>query len=76
VADSVASAIGGGSTVNPDGSITAPSFTVGDGHGGTTPVGTVADAVSNLDGRTIANEGAITDLDGRTIANERTVADL
>ncbi|BBA40299.1 MULTISPECIES: ESPR-type extended signal peptide-containing protein [Burkholderia] len=76
VADSVASAIGGGSTVNPDGSITAPSFTVGDGHGGTTPVGTVADAVSNLDGRTIANEGAITDLDGRTIANERSVADL
>ncbi|MBY4662602.1 beta strand repeat-containing protein [Burkholderia contaminans] len=76
VADSVASAIGGGSTVNPDGSITAPSFTVGDGHGGTTPVGTVADAVSNLDGRTIANEGAITDLDGRTMANETAVTKL
>ncbi|CAR54082.1 ESPR-type extended signal peptide-containing protein [Burkholderia cenocepacia] len=62
VSESVASAIGGGSTVNPDGSISAPSFTVGDGHGGTTTVGTVADAVSNLDGRTTTNEGAITDL--------------
>ncbi|RQU30711.1 hypothetical protein DF142_34830 [Burkholderia cenocepacia] len=74
--DSVAAAIGGGSTVNPDGSISAPTFTVGDGHGGTTPVGTVADAVSNLDGRTIANEGAITDLDGRTMANETAVTKL
>ncbi|MEK7957481.1 transporter, partial [Burkholderia contaminans] len=35
VADSVASAIGGSSTVNADGSISAPSFTVGDGSGGT-----------------------------------------
>ncbi|WP_438357132.1 YadA family autotransporter adhesin [Burkholderia cenocepacia] len=62
VADSVASAIGGGSTVNPDGSISAPSFTVGDGSGGTKVVNSVGDAITNLDGRTITNEGAISKL--------------
>ncbi|WP_316682877.1 ESPR-type extended signal peptide-containing protein, partial [Ralstonia flaminis] len=36
VSDSVASIIGPGTTVNPDGSISTPGFTVGDGHGGTT----------------------------------------
>ncbi|CDN62053.1 hypothetical protein I35_4217 [Burkholderia cenocepacia H111] len=62
VSTSVASAIGAGSTVNPDGSITAPSFSVGDGSGGTTIVHSVGDVVSNLDGRVTKNEGAITDL--------------
>ena len=62
VSDSVASAIGAGSTVNADGSITAPSFTVGDGNGGTTIVRNVGDAVSNLDGRVTTNEGDITNL--------------
>ncbi|MGU8079348.1 ESPR-type extended signal peptide-containing protein [Burkholderia pyrrocinia] len=62
VADSVASAIGAGSTVNPDGTITAPSFTVGDGNGGTTTVHNVGDVVTNLDGRVTNNEGAITHL--------------
>ncbi|WFN13246.1 YadA-like family protein [Burkholderia contaminans] len=59
VADSVASAIGGGSSVNPDGSISAPAFTVGDGSGGTKVVNSVGDVVSNLDGRTTTNEGDI-----------------
>nr|WP_082741949.1 ESPR-type extended signal peptide-containing protein [Burkholderia sp. MSMB1072] len=59
VSDSVASAIGGGSTVNPDGSISAPSFTVGDGSGGTKLVNSVGDVVTNLDGRTTTNEGDI-----------------
>ncbi|OXI97585.1 adhesin [Burkholderia sp. AU33647] len=59
VADSVASAIGGGSTVNADGSISAPSFTVGDGSGGTKIVSSVGDAVTNLDGRVTDNEGDI-----------------
>ncbi|ONR54444.1 hypothetical protein A8E12_04165 [Burkholderia cenocepacia] len=59
VADSVASAIGGGSTVNPDGSISAPAFTVGDGSGGTKVVNSVGDVVTNLDGRTTINEGDI-----------------
>ncbi|WP_420481036.1 YadA-like family protein [Burkholderia pseudomultivorans] len=64
VADSVASAIGGGSTVNPDGSISAPAFTVGDGSGGTTIVNSVGDVVTNLDGRVTNNEGAISKLAG------------
>ncbi|MCW3743669.1 transporter, partial [Burkholderia cenocepacia] len=59
VSDSVASAIGGGATVNPDGSISAPVFTVGDGSGGTKIVNSVGDVVTNLDGRTTTNEGDI-----------------
>ncbi|MGU7857196.1 ESPR-type extended signal peptide-containing protein [Burkholderia orbicola] len=59
VSESVASAIGGGSTVNPDGSISAPSFTVGDGSGGTKIVNSVGDVVTNLDGRVTTNEGDI-----------------
>nr|WP_306454105.1 ESPR-type extended signal peptide-containing protein [Burkholderia sp. MSMB1826] len=70
VADSVASAIGGGSTVNPDGSITAPSFTVGDGNGGTTVVHNVGDVVTNLDGRVTNNEGAITTINNQLAAGE------
>ncbi|WP_241303990.1 ESPR-type extended signal peptide-containing protein [Burkholderia cenocepacia] len=59
VSDSVASAIGGGAAVNPDGSISAPSFTVGDGSGGTKIVNSVGDVVTNLDGRVTTNEGDI-----------------
>ncbi|OOB40227.1 adhesin, partial [Burkholderia cenocepacia] len=59
VSDSVASAIGGGATVNPDGSISAPSFTVGDGSGGTKVVNSVGEVVTNLDGRVTTNEGDI-----------------
>ncbi|KWH12447.1 hypothetical protein WT59_16830 [Burkholderia territorii] len=70
VADSVASAIGGGSTVNPDGSITAPSFTVGDGNGGTTIVHNIGDVVTNIDGRVTNNEGAITTINNQLAAGE------
>ncbi|WP_419188541.1 YadA family autotransporter adhesin [Burkholderia cepacia] len=70
VADSVASAIGGGSTVNPDGSITAPSFTVGDGNGGTTVVHNIGDVVTNIDGRVTNNEGAITTINNQLAAGE------
>ena len=62
VSDSVASAIGAGSTVNADGSISAPSFTVGDGSGGTTIVRNVGAAVTNLNDRVTTNEGDITTL--------------
>ncbi|KWZ31554.1 ESPR-type extended signal peptide-containing protein [Burkholderia anthina] len=62
VSSSVASAIGGGSTVNADGSISAPSFSLGDGSGGTTTVHSVGDAVTNLDGRVTTNEGAVASL--------------
>nr|WP_081078566.1 ESPR-type extended signal peptide-containing protein [Burkholderia territorii] len=70
VSESVASAIGGGSTVNPDGSITAPSFTVGDGNGGTTIVHNVGDVVTNIDGRVTNNEGAITTINNQLAAGE------
>ncbi|MCA8386751.1 YadA-like family protein [Burkholderia multivorans] len=65
VSESVASAIGAGSTVNADGTISAPTFTVGDGSGGTTTVHTVGDVVTNLDGRVTTNEGAITNINNQ-----------
>jgi|GEM_PF-3893423 len=57
VSNSMANALGGGSKVNADGSITAPSYKVGD-----KTVNSVGDAVSNLDTRTTANTTAITNL--------------
>uniref|UniRef100_UPI00084753AA beta strand repeat-containing protein n=2 Tax=Burkholderia cenocepacia TaxID=95486 RepID=UPI00084753AA len=56
-AQSVASALGGGASVNPDGTIGAPTYTVGG-----TNVHTVGDALTNLDDRTTANTGDIGDL--------------
>ncbi|MDH6147912.1 ESPR-type extended signal peptide-containing protein [Paraburkholderia sp. WSM4179] len=53
-ASSVAQALGGGSTVNPDGTISAPSYSVG----GTT-VHSISDAVTNIDGRTTRNASDI-----------------
>ncbi|WP_345890988.1 YadA-like family protein [Burkholderia sp. Ax-1724] len=52
---SVASALGGGSTVNDDGTVSAPSYSVG----GTT-VGSIGDALGNIDGRTTQNTADIT----------------
>ncbi|GLQ46165.1 hypothetical protein GCM10007862_12160 [Dyella lipolytica] len=57
VSSSVASALGGGSTVNADGSISAPSYTVG----GTT-VNSIGGAISNIDGRVTQNSSDISDL--------------
>ena len=54
---SAAAALGGGSTVNPDGTISAPSYSVG----GTT-VHSVGDAVINLDDRVTQNATDITKL--------------
>ena len=56
-ASSVATVIGGGSTVNEDGSISAPSYVVG----GTT-YNTVGDAVSALDSRFDSIRGGFDDL--------------
>ncbi|MDM0037074.1 ESPR-type extended signal peptide-containing protein [Variovorax sp. J22P271] len=50
VSTSVASALGGGSVVSPDGTVSAPSYAVG----GTT-VNNVGDAVTNIDGRVTTN---------------------
>ena len=51
----IAGVIGGGTAVAADGSITAPTFNVGD-----TDVHTVAEALSNIDGRTKTNAESIT----------------
>ena len=56
-AASTAAALGGGSTVNADGTISAPTYNVG----GTT-VNNVGDAITNLDGRTTQNTTDITNL--------------
>jgi autotransporter adhesin len=53
-ASSMAQALGGGSTVNADGTVTAPSYKVG----GTT-VHSMGDAVINIDGRTAQNTSDI-----------------
>ncbi|HVJ39208.1 MAG TPA: YadA-like family protein, partial [Stenotrophomonas sp.] len=52
---SVADSLGGGSKVNPDGTVSAPTYTV-DGK----PVTNVGDAISNIDGRTTRNTTGIT----------------
>jgi hypothetical protein len=54
---SVAAGLGGGSTVNADGTVSAPSYSVG----GTT-VGNVGDAITNIDGRTTQNTTDITNV--------------
>ena len=54
---SVVDSLGGGSKVNPDGTISAPTYTV-DGK----PVNNVGDAISNIDGRTTNNTTNITKL--------------
>ncbi|MGF6602609.1 hypothetical protein P3T23_007361, partial [Paraburkholderia sp. GAS448] len=59
LAQSVADSLGGGSTVNTDGTITAPSYSLA---GGSTTVNNVGDAVANIDGRVTQNAGDISDL--------------
>ncbi len=48
VSQSVATNLGGGATVNADGTVSAPTYSL---NGDTTTVHTVGDAVANLDGR-------------------------
>ncbi|MFD2059674.1 YadA-like family protein [Paraburkholderia solisilvae] len=59
VASSTASALGGGSTVNADGTVSAPTYSLNEGS---TSVHTVGDAISNLDGRVTQNTGDITNI--------------
>ncbi|OLL27435.1 hypothetical protein BTH42_33080, partial [Burkholderia sp. SRS-W-2-2016] len=56
-ASSAAAALGGGSTVNPDGTISAPNYKLG----GTT-VHNVGDAITNIDGRVTQNTTDITNV--------------
>ena len=62
-AASTAVALGGGSTVNPDGTVTAPSYNVGG-----TVVNNVGGAITNLDGRVTQNSSDIAGLQ-TTIGN-------
>jgi trimeric autotransporter adhesin len=57
ISNSVADAIGGGSTVNADGTISAPSYMI-DG----TTVHNVGDAITNLDERATTNSTAISNI--------------
>ncbi|MFM0595702.1 YadA-like family protein [Paraburkholderia dilworthii] len=56
---SEAAALGGGSTVNADGTITKPKYKL---DGGKTTADNVGDAITNLDGRTTDNSSAITNI--------------
>jgi autotransporter adhesin len=56
-ASSTAVALGGGATVNPDGSVTAPAYSVGG-----TVVNNVGGAITNLDGRVTQNTSDIAGL--------------
>ncbi|AOA58602.1 ESPR-type extended signal peptide-containing protein [Acinetobacter larvae] len=57
LADSVATILGGSSSVGTDGKITAPSYKIGE-----TTVHTVGDAISNIDGRVTGNTTSITNI--------------
>ncbi|MFC4727177.1 hypothetical protein ACFO3Q_03205, partial [Coralloluteibacterium thermophilus] len=60
----VAGIVGGGAAYDPaTGTFTPPQYTVGDGAGGTTVVNNLGDAVTNIDGRTTANESSIAGLE-------------
>ncbi|WP_303636789.1 YadA family autotransporter adhesin [Stenotrophomonas tuberculopleuritidis] len=67
----ITTALGGGAAVAADGSITAPSYTVGG-----TSVSNVGDALTNLDGRTTSNATNISNIDGRVSTAEGTLTTL
>ncbi|WP_245254082.1 YadA family autotransporter adhesin, partial [Paraburkholderia sp. LEh10] len=65
VAQSTANAIGGGSTVNSDGTISNPTYVINSGN---TTVSNVGDAITNIDGRVTNLAGDVTNIDN-TINN-------
>ncbi|CAN0104231.1 unnamed protein product, partial [Ectocarpus sp. 12 AP-2014] len=60
--ESVASGLGGGSVVNDDGTVSAPSYALTDADGNAQTVGNVGDALSQVDGRIAGNTDDIADL--------------
>ncbi|HEY1139570.1 MAG TPA: YadA-like family protein, partial [Lysobacter sp.] len=62
VSRSAADALGGGATVNADGSIAAPTYNVTNADGTTSQVNNVGDALSSLDQRTAGNTTEITNI--------------
>ncbi|SAK43304.1 hemagglutinin [Caballeronia glebae] len=71
LASSTASAMGGGSTVNSDGSVTAPTYTV---NGNV--VNNVGDAISNIDARTTQNTTDIANIGASVTQNTTNIANL
>jgi autotransporter adhesin len=59
VSQSVATALGGGASVNADGTISAPTYTVTNADGTTAKVSGVEGAIGNLDGRVHDNTARI-----------------
>ncbi|WP_244107352.1 YadA-like family protein [Burkholderia sp. BCC0419] len=66
-AKSVADALGGGSTVDENGKVKAPTYSLTDPAGGSKQVDyhTVGDALENLDGRVASNTGDITNINNQ-----------
>jgi len=64
VAQSMATAIGGGSTVNTDGSISAPTFTVTNADGSTSQVHSMGEAVTSIDNRVTNVDNRMTNVEG------------
>ncbi|MBD8636090.1 ESPR-type extended signal peptide-containing protein [Stenotrophomonas sp. CFBP 13725] len=58
----VTAGLGGNATVNPDGTITGPTYRIGAAG---TEYNNVGDALTNIDGRTTTNEGNITTINTR-----------
>ncbi|CAN0028491.1 unnamed protein product, partial [Ectocarpus sp. 12 AP-2014] len=73
---SVASGLGGGSVVNEDGTVSAPSYALTDADGNAQTVGNVGDALSQVDGRIAGNTDDIADLDGRVGTAEGDIGKL
>ena len=83
VSQSVASAMGGGSVVNADGSISAPAYTVTNADGTTSTLSNVGDVISNIDSRTAqnttdiaGNTASISDLDARVTDNTSSIGTI
>jgi len=77
-AGTVAAALGGGVTLNADGTITKPSYSV---QGGThdnvgDALGAVDSSLTSIDGRVTKNEGDIVNIDGRVTTNEGDIVDI
>ncbi|WP_232012853.1 YadA-like family protein [Zymobacter palmae] len=72
---SVANALGGGSTVNSDGTVSNPSYTVHNADGSTTTANNVGDAITNVDNRTAGNTDAINNINsGKTGLTQQAAA--
>jgi trimeric autotransporter adhesin len=70
VSKSAADAFGGGSTVNADGTISAPSYVVHKHDGSSVTFNNVGDAITNIDGRVVQNTTDITNISNQINSGE------